>query len=174
MRFFAFSMPACAVLLKMLYSRVAEVASSNALFASCCSHRTISSLPDSTDSTCAIRMPSIPRSLNSGERAARASLSPIWCSLSRNIRSPSLVLSFRVATNCSTSSPTVFAISSGAWKSFIIVLDRAEAAISTFWPLASSVAPNARISGIVMFAWAPTPARRCANSTRYGFDAVQF
>ncbi len=77
MRFLAFSIPACAVLLKILYSRVADVASSKALFASCCSHLTISSLPDSTDSTCAIRMPSIPKSLNSGERAASASLSPI-------------------------------------------------------------------------------------------------
>ena len=116
----------------------------------------------------------MPKSLNSGERAASASASPISCSLPRNISTPSLVLRFSVSVNFSTSSPTVFASSCGFWNNIIISLDKALADISTFWPLASSVAAKASISGIVILACAPTPAMRWAKLTRYGFAAVQF
>ena len=159
-------MPACAVLLKMLYSLVAEVASVKALFASSCSHLTISRWVASVARTWDMRMPSMPKSLNSGDRAAKASASPISCSLPRNISTPSLVDLFSVSVNFWTSRPTVRASSWGFWKSIMMSLESADADISTFWPFASSVAANARISGIVILAWAPTPARRWANCTR--------
>ena len=82
--------------------------------------------------TWAMRIPSMPKSLNKGESAASASASPISCNLPRNISTPSLVLRFSVSVNFSTSSPTVFAISCGFWNSIMMRRDIADADISTF------------------------------------------
>ena len=56
----------------------------------------------------------------------------------------------------------------------IITFDTAVADISTACPWLSSTAAKPMISGIVIFAWAPTPAMRCVKFARYGAEAVQF
>ena len=140
-----------------------EVPSRNASAAARCCCLTASMLLASVERAAIARLPVSPMSLNIGEST---SIPPALFSVSRNMMSAPLTSRLSISLNCFTSRPATLAYLAGSCIMRTITCWSAVDDASIACALLSSTAANPIICGIVIFACAPTPPIRCANSAR--------